>query len=398
MKFFLIIITLFVSFFGVFADTQTHHGTINSAADQNAGLGYVTTLQPGTYTFTYLSGRNNQGVFTSQNHINYNQQLITWPSGWDGPTSGTFTFTEAVDICVFAVWGPYPADYSFTITGNSLLDITNPADSAVVNIESNGGGSITFFASGGSEPYTFSYSGPGVYSSDTHSAVHILLSAGDYPASVTVQDSASQSHTHNFTIHVTDNPQSSDLEITSPVDGETIPCTADIETSVSFSASGGTAPYTYTWSKDGVSGSGSSMLVTLSSGSIACSVTVTDSASHTHTHSFFVEVSGGEGGDDPGEFELPEMPNLKALFEKLSLPLDQFKTLGDDDMYIDFTIDVSEVCRFVGPLPIVWHMADSSPTNDFLRAVRAVIHAASIFFLSLLFVLALYRLMNPSTS
>ena len=137
---------------------------------------------------------------------------------------------------------------------------------------------FTASASGGTSPYTFSWTfGDG--SSATGAIVtHIYSSPGTFTVNLTAKDSGSPQQTATSQQLITVTSAASPLTATftynptSPVVGQTVTFTA--------SANGGTTPYSFTWNLgDGFSGTGSSITHAYSSaGTFTVTLTVKDSS------------------------------------------------------------------------------------------------------------------------
>lgn len=144
-------------------------------------------------------------------------------SGSGGDGTYTIAWFDAINI-------------SNAVTAGTVLSATTGAQT---NVSCNGGsnGSATVDVTGGTAPYTYSWSPSG-----GTAATASGLSAGNY--TVTVTDAASATTTLSFTI-----TQPSALSKTSSQTN--VSCNGGSNGSASVSVTGGTAPYTYSWSPSG---------------------------------------------------------------------------------------------------------------------------------------------------
>src|SRR5437773_678998 len=147
------------------------------------------------------------------------------------------------------------------------------------------GQQVTFTASvsGGTAPYTDSWSFGDGSTGTGPSVTHTYSSAGSFAVTLTVKDSGvpQQTVTSQKTVTVTNPPPtlaaSFSFSPSSPQAGQTVSFTG--------SASGGTSPYSYSWSfGDGSTGSGSSVTHAYSSaGSYSVTLTMKDTGSPQQT-------------------------------------------------------------------------------------------------------------------
>ena len=189
------------------------------------------------------------------------------PSGGTGATAsglsaGTYTVTVTdANACT--------TTQSFTITQPDALVATAGAQT---DVSCNGGsnGTATVAVTGGTAPYTYSWSPTG-----GAAATATGLMAGTY--TVTVTDANSCSTTQSFTI--TESP----ALVATAVSQTNLSCYGGANGAATVEATGGTAPYTYSWSPTG----GTAATATgLMAGTYT--VTVTDANACSTTQSFTI--------------------------------------------------------------------------------------------------------------
>ncbi|HTA83623.1 MAG TPA: SpvB/TcaC N-terminal domain-containing protein, partial [Bacteroidia bacterium] len=158
------------------------------------------------------------------------------------------------------------------ITGSSTVTITQPtalsvSASATSNVSCNGGsnGSVSSTPSGGTSPYTYSWSGGGTNSTKAS------LIAGTYTITVTDNNGCIATTTATIT-------QPTALTVSANVTSN-VTCNGENNGSVSSTPSGGVSPYTYSWSAGGTN----STKASLTSGTYT--ITVTDNNGCTATSS-----------------------------------------------------------------------------------------------------------------
>jgi len=156
---------------------------------------------------------------------------------------------------------------SFTITQPSAITATK----SQTNVACNGGsnGSATVLASGGTGPFTYSWSPSG-----GTAATATGLSAGVY--SCTITDANSCTITKNFTI-------TQPTAISASTSQTNVACNGGSNGSASVSVSGGAGAYTYSWSPTGGTAATATGLV---AGAYTC--TITDANSCTITKNFTI--------------------------------------------------------------------------------------------------------------
>lgn len=207
----------------------------NGAAD--GSIDVTVSGGSGAYSFLWNNAAETEDLQT----VTSGQYLLTVKDGNDCSVSARFTVGNTSEI---------------NITGTHVKPDCNSSN-----------GSIDIAASGGSLPYTYSWTS-GATTEDLQG-----ISAGVY--TVTVTDNAGCFAKSSYFIK-DDN--------TLMLEGTTTPtgCTGDASGSVELSVSGGTAPYTYSWSN----GETTEDLSSLGTGYYT--VTVTDSKNCTATAGFVV--------------------------------------------------------------------------------------------------------------
>ena len=200
------------------------------------------------------------------------------------PTGGTlpYTYLWSNSATTPTLTGLAPGLYSVTITDTNGctktedITISEPTVLALsgsqVDVSFYGGsdGSATVTATGGTAPYTYSWSPSGGTGSTASN-----LAAGSY--TVTVTDANGCSSTQSFTIV---QPIPLMVQSTSQTN---VSCNGGSDGTATIAAMGGNAPYTYLWSP---SGSTSTTATGLSVG--VHTVTITDSTNNTLTESFTI--------------------------------------------------------------------------------------------------------------
>ncbi len=163
------------------------------------------------------------------------------------------------------------ASVGTTITQPTVVDQISTISNVTCSGLCNGSIGITTF--GGTAPYTYTWSGPGV-------AINVedqsSLCAGNY--SVIVLDSRNCLLTRNFTVTVPS-------FITAPIVSTSTSCFGSCTGSATVAPTGGTAPYTYLWS---ASGQTTATAVSLCTGTH--SVVVRDQNGCTGTNSIIVNT------------------------------------------------------------------------------------------------------------
>ena len=194
-----------------------------------------TTLGISMASHTNVSCHGGTGTATANAAIGgISPYTYSWaPSGG---TNLTATVTAGSYTITVTDHNGCTATASATITQPTALAVTASVTSEV---HCNGGnnGSVSSTPSGGTTPYTYSWTGGGTNSTETG------LSIGTY--TITLRDNNGCTATASATI-----TQPTVLNVTASVTSE-VSCNGGNNGSVSSSTSGGTNPYTYSWSGGG---------------------------------------------------------------------------------------------------------------------------------------------------
>ena len=163
------------------------------------------------------------------------------------------------------------ASCSATISQTGEITI----DKTIEHVTCYGGndGSVDITVSGGTSPYTYSWTGPGYFSATTEDIYD--LAAGNYV--VTVTDANGCSVTKTKTVIQPDN------EIVVGKDIEHVSCYGGNDGSVDITVSGGTNPYTYSWTGPGYFSAATEDIFGLVAGNYVVTVTDANGCSVTKT-------------------------------------------------------------------------------------------------------------------
>src|SRR5437773_2175633 len=203
---------------------------------------------------------------TSYNHYSY---LSTLEANWNLP-SLTSNDASATPMTEFFGTSPPP-----TLLASFTYNPSSPQTGQTV--------SFTGSVSGGSPPYSYSWSFGDGSTGMGSSPQRTYSSAGSYMTSLTVKDSSipQQTATSQKAVSATSPPPPISAIFT------VSPSSADVGQSISFtaSASGGAPPYSYSWSYgDGSAGTGLQVTHTYNSdGNYQVTLTVADSLGNTGT-------------------------------------------------------------------------------------------------------------------
>jgi PKD repeat protein len=150
-------------------------------------------------------------------------------------------------------------------------------------------------ATGGTTPYSYSWSFGDGGSSSTQNPSHTYSASGSYTATLSVTDAQNASNSKSLTISVTAAPS----QLTAAVSAD--PTSGVVPLAVNFtgSATGGTPPYSYSWSfGDGGTSTAQNASHTYTAiGSYAATLTVTDSTSGNATASANISVQTTSAAD-----------------------------------------------------------------------------------------------------
>ncbi len=161
---------------------------------------------------------------------------ITWLDNFDG-SYYVEAVRDAIPACSQTMAGVV------NVTANPLITM---ATDLVVDVECNGSneGAIQITPGGGTSPYTFLWSGPGVYSSTNEDITGLY--AGDY--TVTITDARGCTYVSpDITVN-----EPAQLVLTSVLETQAVTCYggSDGEAEVIVDAATGTAPYNFQWYYD----------------------------------------------------------------------------------------------------------------------------------------------------
>ena len=231
---------------GVGASPQAVDQSDNVTFSGNPGGG----LAPYGYSWNFGDG---SAAATTQNPVHAYNAAGTYTATLTVTDANAVKKTAPVQVVVSAL----PA---LTAAANP------PAGDAPVNV------SLTALPSGGTAPFTFSWSfGDGSAASTSQNPSH-TYAAGSYTAQVTLTDAAG--HTANSSVAITVSPTLGATAGASPTSGQ-----APLTVNLTATPTGGKAPYTYSWDfGDGsaLSTSQNPAHVYASAGTFTAKVTVTD--------------------------------------------------------------------------------------------------------------------------
>jgi hypothetical protein len=227
----------------------------------------VIIIEPSSGVLATVTVTNNVSCFGGNN----GSATVT---GSGGTVPYTYLWGTALNETTQSVSGLTAGNYNVTVTDangcNSVATatVTEPAvlslNTAIVNVSCNGGsnGIATVTASGGTAPYSYSWS------NGQTSFQAIGLVAGTY--TVTVTDLRGCTITDNAVISQPLGVLTANINITSNYNGQAISCFGAADATAIANVTGGTTPYSYQWN----SGSLIQTAVNVPAGTL--SVTVTD--------------------------------------------------------------------------------------------------------------------------
>lgn len=209
-----------------------------------------------------------------------NGTITTTPSGgvapytylWTGGLSGCCPVNVCDGTYDITITDAVGATYtnSVVLTEPTLLSIS----STVTHITCNGlcNGAIAITVSGGTVPYSYSWTGPASYASSSEDIS--ALCAGTYD--LTVTDANSCTVTSSLVVN-------QPALLTAAITNTNVTCNGSCDGTVSITPSGGTLPYTYSWTGPGAYTSSAEDISGLCPGSY--NVTITDGNNCTFTAS-----------------------------------------------------------------------------------------------------------------
>ncbi|GLQ86469.1 putative Ig domain-containing protein [Dyella flagellata] len=258
-------------------------------ATQNSSYSQTVTATGGTSPYTYAV---TSGTLPTGLTLNANTGTLSGTATVFGNYSFTITATDSSGGT-----GPYTGSRAYTLPVTASNPVISPT--TLPNGTVGTSYSQTISASNGNAPYTFSLNAgslpPGVTLSSNGTLAGTPTAGGSYTFTVKVTDAASNTATQTYT-GVTINAPTLSLSPASIT-----AATVGAAYSQSFSASGGTAPYTYAQSGSLPAGMGwNASTATLSgtptqAGSFPIVVQVTDSSGgagpYTHNFNYTVQVN-----------------------------------------------------------------------------------------------------------
>ncbi|MCL5990143.1 MAG: PKD domain-containing protein, partial [Candidatus Thermoplasmatota archaeon] len=214
----------------------------------------------------------------------YSYQWYSSSGAISGATSSTYTTPSYSSSGTYSYYIQVTDSAGNTIQSNTITETVNsdPTVSASANVTTaDVNYPIEFSASpsGGTSPYSYSWTIGSTQVSTSEDFSHSFSTAGTYTVEVTVTDSVGETYSASVSITINNNP-------TVTVDSSQNP--TDVGNSVTFTApeTGGTGTISYAWYINGASeGSGSTLDYSFSSaGTYSMKVVVTDSDGHTASY------------------------------------------------------------------------------------------------------------------
>jgi large repetitive protein len=249
---------------GASVATSNTQGTVTYAWSNGSTANFITGVAAGTYTVTIsdASGCTNSGSTTiteptallaatvTDGNVSCNSLSdgLATASATGGTTPYTYAWSASAGSANTAsVAGLTAGTYTATITdangctSSASSTITEPAllvASSIIdsNVSCNGGfdGGTTAWATGGTAPYTYSWSNGATTASITG------IVAGTYSVTITDQNGCTDSSSSTIT-------EPAVLAVSNAIDS-TVSCNGGSDGGLTANVSGGSTPYTYAWS------------------------------------------------------------------------------------------------------------------------------------------------------
>lgn len=244
-------------------------GSMNDVTfiDDNIGFvcgagGTIAKTTDAGVNWTVLTSGTTQNLYA----IHFIDSNIGWATGdqntilktTDGGATWSLEPQQINGVSIRAIVG-FSANNALAMDYGTIAKyISTASPGRVVNVSCNGGsnGQIATLVTGGTSPYTYSWS-PSGGTSDNASG----LSAGSY--TVTVTDANNCSSTANYTV-------SEPALLTATQTQTNVTCNGLSDGSATVVVSGGTAPYTYAWNSNGGNGVTAN---NLAAGNYTCTIT-----------------------------------------------------------------------------------------------------------------------------
>ena len=228
--------------------------------DSGKTVEFSSSVSGGTTPYNYTWNANGNTYYSKDINVTFS-------------SSGTYT----IDLTVTDAAG-YSVSASFSQTVNS-----DPTVSASSNVSSADVGYPIEFSSspsGGTGPYSYSWTLNGKVVSTSQDFSYSFASSGSYTLTVTITDSVGKTTSATVTVTINSNPVISASSSQNPT---------DVGNSVTFKSSltGGTGSDTYTWTINGIQESTASAFSYSfnDTGTYYVNVTVTDSDGHSSSYS-----------------------------------------------------------------------------------------------------------------
>ena len=265
--------------------------TITETVDSDPSISISSSRNPsdaGQSVDFSTSVSGGTGSYSSYSYILYDGTSTSDSQLASGSTS-SFSYT-------FSSTGSFLLDYSVTDTNGytqstSLTQTVNSDPSVSISSSQNPtdqGNSVTFSSSvsGGTSPYSYSWTIGGASVSSASSFSYTFSSSGSYAVQLTVTDATGYQQTQSLTETVNSDPV---------VSASSNVSSADVNYPIEFSSSpsGGTGGYTYEWTLNGnqVSTSQDFSYTFTSAGSYTFDLTITDSVGVSSSTSVTVKIN-----------------------------------------------------------------------------------------------------------